>query len=331
MVDASSNPLVSVIVTFYNQERYVGRALKSVQNQTYPNLEIIAVDDGSSDETGEEIRRFSDKRMRFIQQENGGVACARNRGIDVATGEYVAFLDGDDVWLPSKIDVLVSRLRGNGFPACAMVSGYYEVSVSGKLVSKYGQKPRVTNPKKDAISAFPNMRPSMVIYHRIIFKDFGGFPEALKINEDGAFNLRVFRKYPIHCIPELLVFWQGDDEGKSRKVLRDYDAAYQTMENKVAYLRQWIGEADAVAYRKLHIRNNLCGFLSIGRLDVAREWMPLIKLHAVLLDTLSSKLAAFSVRMGVNMYRYIRIIHKLWSKLTLRSDARECCEQLNRW
>lgn len=101
------------------------------------------------------------------------------------------------------------------YPVCAMVSGYYEVSAAGIFTDVFRQAERITDP----VHAFPNMRPSMVLYHRDIFDRLGGFPEELRINEDGAFNLRVFRHYPIICIADLLTLWQGDDGGKSRKVL----------------------------------------------------------------------------------------------------------------
>lgn len=323
--------LISVIVTFFNQAAYVKRALDSVLVQSYNSLEIIVVDDGSTDETAEEVKKINDPRVTFFQRENGGAASARNFGIREAKGVYIAFLDGDDVFLPTKIEVMVERLSEQDYPVCAMVSGYYEVTMSGKLAALFRQPERITDPEHDPVSAFPNMRPSMVIYHRDIFQKLGGFPEALRINEDGAFNLRVFRTYPVHCISEVLVLWQGDDQGKSRKVLQDYDTAFQTMEKKVAYLKEWIGHSDAFAYRKLHIRNNLCGFLSINRLDIARRWYPLMWQSGVAPDTAGAKLAAVSVRSGVNVYLPARCLLRSISAWRLRGEARALRTLLNKW
>jgi glycosyltransferase involved in cell wall biosynthesis len=269
--------------------------------------------------------------IRFIRKENGGVSTARNRGIAETKGMYIAFLDGDDVFLPEKIELMSHRLKSRDYPVCAMVSGYFEVSAAGVLTDVFRQTERVTDPQLDPVSAFPNMRSSMVLYHRDIFERQGGFPEELRINEDGAFNLRVFRHYPIICIPDLLTLWQSDDGGKSRKVLQNYQIAYDTMENKVGYLKQWIGEADAVAYRKLHIRNNLCGFLSIGRLDVAKQWYALVVQDNVKLDTSGSKLAALSVNSGINMYKAVRNLIKSVSYFRLGVRARLLKDLLYGW
>ncbi|MDF7807631.1 glycosyltransferase family 2 protein [Pontiellaceae bacterium B12219] len=331
MNEKNDLPLVSVIVTFYNQAQYVLRALNSVLNQTYNNLEIIVVDDGSEDGTEQVVKKVDDLRIHFFRKENGGVSSARNFGFSKSKGIYVAFLDGDDAYLPNKIETLISKLKDIGFPQCAMVSGYYEVSVRGKLVSKYVHTPRITNPESDPISAFPNMRPSMVIYHRSILKELGGFPEELKINEDGAFNLRVYRKYPILCIPDILVLWQGDDAGKSRKVLQNYETAYETMESKVKYLEPWIGCEDALAYRRLHIRNNLCGFLSIGYPTVARMWFDLVRINQIPLDTFGSKIAACSVICRVNIYDGLRKLNRLRSSFYLRRRSRLLKDQLEGW
>ena len=103
-------PLVSVIVPACNAEKVLGDALASAQQQTYRELEIIVVDDGSTDGTGEVARRFAaaDGRIRLLQQANGGSAAARNAALGNAHGEWIAFLDADDVWLPTKIE---SQLR----------------------------------------------------------------------------------------------------------------------------------------------------------------------------------------------------------------------------
>ena len=90
--------LVSVIIPAYNIEDYIGRCLDSVLSQTYKNLEIIVIDDGSSDRTGEILDDYEKKnhRMKVIHKENGGVSSARNIGIDRANGDYIGFVDGDD-------------------------------------------------------------------------------------------------------------------------------------------------------------------------------------------------------------------------------------------
>lgn len=96
------NPLVSVVIPAYNAAGFIAETLESVLGQTYRPLEIIVVDDGSRDGTPEVVERFASHGVRLIRQENAGPSAARNRGIAVATGTYIAFLDADDLWLPEK-------------------------------------------------------------------------------------------------------------------------------------------------------------------------------------------------------------------------------------
>ena len=98
MIDQITNPLVSIIVPVYNVERYIGNCIKSLISQDYTNIEIILVDDGSTDNSGKIADEFSkkDRRIRVIHQKNSGVSCARNAGADTSTGMYIMFVDGDD-------------------------------------------------------------------------------------------------------------------------------------------------------------------------------------------------------------------------------------------
>lgn len=102
--------LVSVVIPSYNRAYIVGHAIESVLKQTYTSVEVVVVDDGSTDDTARVVQAF-DERVRYIYQPNAGIAAARNSGIAVARGEYIAFLDSDDVWLPWKLDAQMSVLR----------------------------------------------------------------------------------------------------------------------------------------------------------------------------------------------------------------------------
>jgi len=107
MSTATKQPKVSAIVPAYNCACYIGQTVESVLNQTYPNCEIIVVDDGSTDDTQSILQPYCD-RIRYIYQENQGVAAARNRGIQEARGEFIAFLDHDDFFLPDKLATQVA-------------------------------------------------------------------------------------------------------------------------------------------------------------------------------------------------------------------------------
>lgn len=111
--------LVSVVIPAYNREGTIKRAVDSVLNQTYPDIEVIVVDDGSTDHTVEIVREYQDKRVQIIcQKERGGANKARNTGIANAKGEYIAFQDSDDEWLPDKLSIQIDLMEREKFQAC---------------------------------------------------------------------------------------------------------------------------------------------------------------------------------------------------------------------
>jgi len=103
--------LVSIVMPAYNAELYIGQAIESVLNQTFENLELLVIDDGSTDSTANIVRSFSDDRIILIQQENGGVSVARNAGLNVSKGKYITFLDADDILPPRSLEVRVEYLE----------------------------------------------------------------------------------------------------------------------------------------------------------------------------------------------------------------------------
>ncbi len=105
-------PLVSVIIPTYNRADLIGHTLDSAINQSYRNLEIIVIDDGSVDNTEEVVKAIGDSRIRYIRhQTNCGGSTARNTGIEAARGEYIAFLDSDDIWVPNKIQLQLASIQ----------------------------------------------------------------------------------------------------------------------------------------------------------------------------------------------------------------------------
>ena len=111
-----NNPLVSIVLPVYNVEQYLRTSIESVCGQSYQNIEVILVDDGSTDESGEICDEYAtiDKRVRVIHKENGGLSSARNAGIDASKGEYIAFIDSDDYIGSAMINTLLNKMRQNG-------------------------------------------------------------------------------------------------------------------------------------------------------------------------------------------------------------------------
>jgi glycosyltransferase involved in cell wall biosynthesis len=114
-------PLVSVVIPVFNAEPHLTQALDSVATQTHRSIEVLVVDDGSTDGSAEIARRYPDSRVRLVSQPQGGPAAARNHGVVIARGGFLAFLDADDLWEPFKLEVQLDVLRVH--PAVAMVFG----------------------------------------------------------------------------------------------------------------------------------------------------------------------------------------------------------------
>lgn len=121
-------PKVSVIIPLYNKGFIFKETLNSVLAQTFTDFEIVIVNDGSTDNSFEIASHFSDKRIKLLQQENKGVAAARNLGISTATAEFIAFLDADDYWYPNHLEELVKLI--NDFPNCGMYCSRYQTIIA---------------------------------------------------------------------------------------------------------------------------------------------------------------------------------------------------------
>ena len=104
-------PLVSVVLPVYNAEEYISEALKSILNQTYDNLEVVVVNDGSTDHSLHVIRSLADKRVKIISRENRGLVASLNEGIDAASGDYIARMDADDISHPERISKQIRLLE----------------------------------------------------------------------------------------------------------------------------------------------------------------------------------------------------------------------------
>jgi len=157
-------PLVSVLIPAHNAHRFLECALGSVQNQTYTNVEILVVDDGSDDGTADLVRTLAadDPRIQLFRQSNQGVAAARNRALAEAQGPYVAPLDADDIWFPRKLEWQVARMQETG-PATGLVYAWWAgLGEDGTIVGAAGlpSKGTCTTRSPIAISSATRACPS---------------------------------------------------------------------------------------------------------------------------------------------------------------------------
>ena len=201
--------LVSVIIPAYNAAEFLRRTVDSAVNQTYENLEVIIVDDGSTDETAGIARDLVGKfqNVKYYYKPNGGVSSARNYGIAVARGDYVAFLDADDLWHPIKIASQVLALEENGERVAACFSLYRIIDLEDRVVRTSWFWPALEFTLSPHIVFQPVGNGSSILVKRDVALEVGGFEEDyIRYNaggcEDLDFELKIAAKYPIRCVPE---------------------------------------------------------------------------------------------------------------------------------
>jgi glycosyltransferase involved in cell wall biosynthesis/SAM-dependent methyltransferase len=205
--------LVSVIIPSYNHAHYLGQAIGSVLSQSYRNFEIIVVDDGSTDETSEVASRY--ERVRLFQQENQGLAGARNRGLGEAKGEYVVFLDADDKLLPGALEAGLRCFEAH--PECAFVSGTSRpIAEDGALLSQRSDTVVEGDHYLKLLRHNYIGMHATVMYRRPVFDDVGGFDVTLRACEDYDHYLRVARRYPVQRHDELVAEYRQHRANMSR-------------------------------------------------------------------------------------------------------------------
>ncbi len=197
---------VSAVIPTYNRARYLARAVRSVLGQSLGDLELIVVDDGSRDNTRQMLENISDSRLRYIHQENKGVAAARNAGMRRARGEYVAFLDSDDWWLRDKLEKQTRFMRETGLKISQTQEGWIrgdrEVA-PGIRHQKYAGWIFERSLKLCLIS------PSCVMWDRELIDQGYFFHEDFPACEDYEMWLRITLDYPVGLLPRCLTRKHG--------------------------------------------------------------------------------------------------------------------------
>ena len=243
---------VSVIIPCYNYARYVREAIDSALGQTYAPLEVIVVDDGSTDSTPEILASYGD-RIRVIRQQNGGAAKARNTGVTAARGESVAFLDADDVWRRRKLEVQMARLEAD--PSLAMVHcGVETFDARGRTLRVFlnGKEGRIAASllrlDPDVITA-PG---SNIVVRKNVAEEVGGFDNRLPLSEDWDFCYRVAGRYPVGYAAEPLVRYRQHGNGAHLDIARFENAMLLAFEKAFASDDPAVQSLRNGAYGRLH-------------------------------------------------------------------------------
>ncbi len=190
-------PKVSVIIPTHNREKYISRALESVLGQTFRDYEIIVVDDGSTDSTPDILKSFNG-RIKYVCQRKQGSGAARNRGIQEAKGEYIAFLDSDDYWVPEKLEEQVKVLDAHKNVGIV----YARMPIVNEKGERLGTKPAGVSGRnfKELLEVWGDIPTSTVLTRRECFDRAGMFDTTLITMQDIDMWLRIARHYDLHEI-----------------------------------------------------------------------------------------------------------------------------------
>lgn len=251
---------VSAIIPTHNRQELVTEAIQSVLAQSYRDFEIIVVDDGSTDSTRSVVQAFTDPRLRYIHQENAGLAAARNTGIRAARGDFVAFLDDDDVWFPEKLSWQVTVLQRQ-LDTGLVTGGWVCVDNSGTQLSQ--AKPWLWRPQLDLdtwLMACPAV-PAAVTVRRDWLERAGGFDEALSRARYGAEDwdlwLRLaFLGCPMAWVEELVCAYRVNPGSMSRQAQRQRQGTVCVLDKFFAIpdLPDRILDRRNQAYAQAHLR-----------------------------------------------------------------------------
>lgn len=208
-MEQNREPVVSVIIPTYNRINTLPASVESVLNQTYGSLEVIIVDDGSDDGTEEYVRGFTDSRVRYIKNiENEGPSAARNLGVSLAEGEYVAFQDSDDRWLPEKLEkqmrLLLDPENDFGMVYCE-ITRYHCDRERGVVPSRNISFDYKQGLIFKTLLLLPLISTQTIVAGRQDFINAGGFNEDLNTFEDYEFTLRFSQSHEIGFVGEPLV------------------------------------------------------------------------------------------------------------------------------
>lgn len=216
-------PKISIIMPTYNRSDYICEAIDSALSQTYDNIELIVIDDGSTDDTRNKLEKYnSDERFKCIHQENQGQSIARNKGLSIAEGEFIAFLDSDNIWLPGKLEKQVGIINENPsfdiFYGDCIVINEKGIETSRANMSRYSGNITKYLIKDNYVSM------NTTLTRKKCFDEIGGLSGKVRVGDDYELWLRLSTKFRFKYIPEYFVKYRVMDDQISTDKYRRFDS-----------------------------------------------------------------------------------------------------------
>ena len=209
---STESPRISVVIPLYNKGAYIAATLQSVLHQTFPDFEVLVVDDGSTDNGPQAVRTFTDSRIRVVSQKNEGVSSARNQGIRLAQAPHIAFLDADDLWQPTYLQQMVPFILQH--PGCGLYIAAHQVAEKHRVLEPTVALP--TGVLQDYFKAeLENKitRLSSTIAPREVCLQVGCFPVGMISGEDSFFCGKVAMAYRVAFLAKPLVIYNQQYSG----------------------------------------------------------------------------------------------------------------------
>jgi glycosyltransferase involved in cell wall biosynthesis len=227
-----------VVIPTYNRAGLIGRSVQSVLGQTFGDFELIVVDDCSADSTEEVVRGFRDGRIKYVRHgENRGGSAARNTGIRLARGRYVAFQDSDDEWMPEKLKKQVEALRGSPPDICAVYTGFWKVDGGGRTYIP----PEHVRKEGDILGDLLRenyVSTQCLMARKECLEGVGLFDEAMPRLQDWELAIRLAERYRFRCVDEPLVNVYGQGDSISARPDTFYEAQVMLLRKHEATYRE---------------------------------------------------------------------------------------------
>ncbi|MBN3923431.1 glycosyltransferase [Nostoc sp. NMS4] len=227
----SSNPIpkISVIIPAYNSEKTIKHTIQSVLNQTFSDLELIVINDGSKDSTLEVVTKIHDSRIKVFSYSNAGGNVSRNRGLHHAVGEFVSFLDADDLWTPDKLQSQLKALQENVAAKVAYSWTDYidengQFLLSGKRINVNGN-----GYEKLLLNNFLENGSNPLISRKALIS-LGGFDESLSAAQDWDMWLRLASNFDFICVPSVQILYRISTNSVSCNLVRQEKTCLQVLE-----------------------------------------------------------------------------------------------------
>jgi glycosyltransferase involved in cell wall biosynthesis len=253
-------PLISVIVPVYNGAKTIRETIESVLNQTFQDFELIIINDGSKDSTLEILAEIQDSRLKVFSYPNAGLAASRNRGIERAIGEYISFIDADDLWTPDKLEAQLKAIQDNPEAAVAYSWTNY-IDQSSQFLRRGGYITANGDVLAKLLVVDFLENGSNPLIRRQALIEVGGFDESLPAAEDWDILLRLAAHYHFVAVPSAQVLYRTSTYSMSANVLRQEAACVNVL--KQAYARA----PKSLQYLKKYTWANLYRYLSFKILD----------------------------------------------------------------